>query len=393
MAGSKPDRISVAIDATPLLAPLTGIGVMCREIIDDLSRRDTLSLSAFAVSWRRRDAIGASIPRSVSSSQRAMPARPLHWCWQRFEFPPAEWFLGDHDVVHGTNFVVPPTRRSARVVSVHDLTPLHYPELCNPATLIYPAAIRKALRAGAWVHTDSKFVADEVVEAFGADPERVRTVYLGVPSLSSSGAPREDRGCSQPFDLETGRELRPERRFILSVGTAEPRKDLCGLVEAFCHLANDHDDVDLVIAGPKGWGSAQLDDTISSSGFSSRIFRTGWVDDGALATMITGASVLAYPSLYEGFGFPPLQAMSLGTPVVATASGSIPEILDGAALLVDRRDPEALASALARVLDSKEQSDHLVDRGFLRSAEFSWTKCGEGLESLYHDAAASLSRS
>jgi glycosyltransferase involved in cell wall biosynthesis len=372
---------------------------MCREIIRELSQRESLIVSAFAVSWRRRASIAASLPGSVSSRQRPMPARPLHWCWSRSQFPPGEWFLKDHDVVHGTNFVVPPMLRSARVVSVHDLTPLHFPELCNPATLIYPEAIRRAVRSGAWVHTDSTFIAEEVVEAFGADPERVRTVYLGVPPFPPAGSAGsadstdpEARGRLRVVDEESGRELEPARRYIVSVGTAEPRKDLCGLVEAFSLIAEERDDVDLVLAGPRGWGSEQLDSSIRASRFASRIFRTGWVDDELLAGLIGRASLLAYPSLYEGFGLPPLQAMSVGVPVVATSSGSIPEILGDAAVLVGPRDKEALGEALAGVLDSKERRDDLVGKGFRRAGEFSWEKCAEGLDALYHDAAKSVVR-
>ena len=108
-----------------------------------------------------------------------MPARPLHALWARRDGPPVEWFIGAADVVHGTNFVVPPTRRAAAVVSVHDLTPLRHPELCDAATLAYPGLIRRALRRGAWVHADSGFVAGEVVDAFEADPGRVRVVHPG----------------------------------------------------------------------------------------------------------------------------------------------------------------------------------------------------------------------
>ena len=144
---------------------------------------------------------------------------------------PLEWFIGATDVVHGTNFLVPPTSRAAAVVSVHDLTPLHHPELCNEATLAYPGLIRRAVGRGAWVHTDSAFVAGEVREAFGADPSRVRVVNPGIPVLPV------------PAEAEAEavlRRLLPAglRRFCLSIGTAEPRKDLPGLVRAFDAVAD-----------------------------------------------------------------------------------------------------------------------------------------------------------
>ena len=187
-----PVRLRVSLDATPLLGQPTGVGAFCQGALQALSTRDDLEVGAFAVSWRRRGEIVAHLPANVFSPQRPMPARPLQALWGRVSVPPLEWFIGDVDVVHGTNFVVPPTRRAGSVVSVHDLTPLHHPELCNEATLAYPTLIRKAVRRGSWVHTDSSFVAAEVVEAFAADPAKVCVVEPGIPSLPDL-APEEAR--------------------------------------------------------------------------------------------------------------------------------------------------------------------------------------------------------
>jgi len=281
--------------------------------------------------------------------------------------------------VHGTNFVVPPTRRAARVVTVHDLTAVRFPEMCDGPTLAYPDLIRRALRTGAFVHTPSAFVAGEVVEAFGADPDRVRAVHSGIP------------GRPAPF-AETGRipaDLLPggTERFIVSLATAEPRKDLPGLVAAFDELAGDRPDVALVLAGPPGWGEQDLVRAVRSSPFADRIVRTGWVEEDRAAELIGSASVLAYPSRYEGFGFPPLEAMERGVPVVATRAGAIPEVLGDGAALVAVGDVGALADALAGVLDSATRRDELAEAGRQRAARFSWASCAEGLASLYRDAA------
>jgi glycosyltransferase involved in cell wall biosynthesis len=337
-------------------------------------------VEAFAVSWRRRSGLDGRLPDGVAHRQRAMPARPLHALWARRDGPPIEWFIGAADVVHGTNFVVPPTRRAAAVASVHDLTPLHHPELCDAATLAYPALIRRALHRGAWVHADSSFVAGEVVEAFGADPGRVRVVHPGVPPqppVSEAGA------------QDTLRRLLPPGtgRYCLAVGTAEPRKDLPGLVRAFGAVAASHADVSLVLVGPPGWGESALDDAVAASPARGRIVRTGWVEDSDKAALISRAAVLAYPSLYEGFGFPPLEAMRAGVPVVATRAGSLPEVLGAGALLVDSGDTEGLAAALEGCLADDSARRDLVTAGSAWAARFSWESCGAGLEQLYRDAA------
>jgi glycosyltransferase involved in cell wall biosynthesis len=371
--------LSVALDATPLLGHPTGIGAFCLGALEGLGSRRDLAVQAYAVSWRRRRGIDRQLPPGVTGRQRPMPARPLHALWSRGSGPPVEWFIGPVDVVHGTNFVVPPTKAAAAVVSVHDLTPLHHPELCNEATLAFPGLIRRALARGAWVQTDSSFVAGEVVEAFRADPDRVRVVNPGVPPLPPIGA-----GAAREA---VGHLLTPGTPFVLSVGTAEPRKDLPGLVRAFDEVADHHAEVRLVLAGPPGWGDAALTSAIEAARHRSRVVQTGWVDPYLLAALFDQAAVLAYPSLYEGFGFPPLQAMRAGVPVVSTRAGSLPEIVGDGALLVEAGDHAALGEALDRALGDEALREKLVTAGRTVVERFSWDRCADGLAQLYRDAA------
>lgn len=374
-----PDRLSVALDATPLLGRPTGVGMFVAGALDGLAARPDVDVSAFAISWRRRQAIGALVPAGVGTRQRAMPARPLHAAWSRRSVPPVEWFVGKQQVVHGTNYVVPPTASAARVLTVHDLTVLHYPELCDAATLRYPALIRRAVQEGAWIHTDSLFVKNEVVDAFDVPPERVRSVHLGIPPQ----APLPDGlGAGRlPFDLPRGAS-----RYVLATGTIEPRKDYPSLVAAFAAVVAEHGDVALVLVGADGWGAASLERAIDLSPVRDRIVRPGYVTAEALTLILQRAAVVAYPSVYEGFGFPPLQAMAAGIPVVTTAVGAIPEVVGDGARLVPTGDTDALAGALADLLTGGPEIEALVARGHRRSACFTWEACASGLLALYRDA-------
>jgi glycosyltransferase involved in cell wall biosynthesis len=395
------ERLTVAVDATPLLGEPTGVGAFCRGVLGALGQLSTLDVAAYAVTWSNRHRLPGLTPTGVRVVDRAMPARPFRLMWDHFDGPPVEWFIGRTDVVHGTNFVVPPTRRAARVVTVHDLTVVRYPELCDTATLAFPRIVRRAVERGAWIHTHSRFVADEVSAEFGASPERVRVVHPGIPTRPHRARDMGDMrtgdmrtGDQRTGDLRTG-DLRTgdlptgTSRYILAVGTVEPRKDLPGLVRAFDHLAADHRDVALVLAGSSGWGADALESAVTASPWRDRIVRLGYVDDDVLQGVLAGATVLAYPSVYEGFGFPPLEAMAAGVPVVATAAGSIPEVVGDGALLVPPGDTDALAAALVTVLDDDAARDALVRRGRCRSAVFTWESCGDGLANLYADAARS----
>jgi glycosyltransferase involved in cell wall biosynthesis len=352
--------LRVALDATPLLGRPTGVGAFVAGARRALEARDDVEARDYVLSWRGRP-----------ERRAPLPAGALLRLWERVDVPPVEWWMGSVDVVHGTNFVVPPARDAGRVVTVHDLTPMRFPELASPATQRFPRLVQRALRQGAWVHTPSSFVAAEVVDLLGADPGRVVPVHHGVPPVVPAAAP--------PPDMP--------RPYVLALGPVEPRKDLPALVRAFDALAAAHAELHLVVAGPDGWGADALAAAIEGAHHGGRIRRLSWVGDLERGALLRHAAAFAYPSRYEGFGFPPLEAMAVDVPVVATAAGSLPEVVGDGAVLVPPGDVDALADALARVLTDEEVRTALVARGRRRVESFSWERCGDGLADLYRRAA------
>lgn len=359
----------VALDGTPLLGARTGVGTVVAGFVGALADRPDVDAVAYAVTWARRGELPPALPSSVRAASRPFPARIVRELWAHLPEPRIERWTGTVDLVHALNFVAPPARVPV-IVMVHDLTFVRFPELCTPDTLRYPDAIRRALARGAHVHVPSDFVAAEVRDQFGIAADRVTRIYSGLAPTGGG-------------DAAAGRHRADAERYVLSLGTVEPRKNLPTLVAAFDILASEDPEVRLVVAGPDGWGADAFTEAVARAHHRRRVHRLGWVDSRDRGDLLAGATAFAYPSLYEGFGIPPLEAMAAGTPVVAARAGAIPEIVGDAAELVDPHDVDALATALARVLDDSAHRSRLVTLGAERAARFTWSQAADEAVALY----------
>lgn len=302
-----------------------------------------LDLAATAFTWRGLADLPAALPPGVVPAARRAPARLLHEAWARGEYLPIELLTGRADVVHATNFVLPPLRSARGVLTVHDLSYLRTPDAVTAASARYTTLVPRGLRRAAAVLTPSRAVAEEVIAAYRLDRDVVTPTPLGVDAEWFDAAP------PSPQWLRS-RGL-PER-YLLFVGTAEPRKNLQVLLTALRGLHGTYPDIPpLVLVGPPGWGPA-----LDTAGLPRHaVVSAGYLDSVDLRTVVAGAVALCFPSRYEGFGLPPLEALAAGTPVVASDIPAVREVtgpvVGTAVRLVPPADPDRLADALLDVID------------------------------------------
>ncbi len=273
------------------------------------------------------------------------------------------------DLLFVPSHVIPPVHPRS-VVTIHDLGYLTEPESHQP---IHRKQLEWTTRWNAKAATGliavSETTKSDLVEFLAISPNRIRVVYHGVGKEFAPATEPEIEAVRERHGIGT--------MSILAVGTLQPRKNLMRLIQAFERLAPRYPDIKLVLCGAPGWHSDQILHRASASPFHDRIRHLGYIPDSDLPSLYSSAAALAFPSLYEGFGLPALEAMACGTPVVAANRSSLPEICGDAAILVDPLDPESIANGIELVLTDDEVRQGLTDRGFVRAAKFRWQECAE----------------
>jgi glycosyltransferase involved in cell wall biosynthesis len=365
---------SVAVHADQLFARVPGgIGTYVRELLPALvAAEPTLEVTAFHARWGRPLPPGLArfhpveLPRGI---------RALYPSWNAVGRPALPRGLAGLDVLHLPSPVaVPPAGPGQRlVVTVHDLAFRLFPGLYPPAwRSLYRAGLRRAVRRADAVIAISRNTATDLVRLTRIDPGRLHVVPLAV---------------SVPPDVDPEpalRRLKVPRPYVLFAGTLEPRKNLVRLIRAYRRAALRVPHA-LVLAGPLGWRSHRVHRELAVAG-PGRIVVTGRVRAEDLDALYRGADAFCYPSLYEGFGLPVLEAMARGVPTITSATSSLPEVAGDAAITVEPRSVRALASALERLLTDREEAERLGTMGAERAGRFTWDRTARMTIEVYRGA-------
>lgn len=378
--------MKVAFNAVPLLSPLTGIGQYAKQLLEGLDAQPMVSVDKFyAASWSN-DIRQQPLPH-MNNSWKAWVKK---WIPSSYQFARAtqQKFFNQGvaklkpDLYHEPNYLAfdfdGPT-----VITVHDLSWIRYPHM-HPKERVkamdryFEPAMRRARR----ILTDSQFVKQELMDVFGVAPHIIHPVPLGVESQYQPHTPAQTRQALMRLGLIHG-------QYLLAVGTLEPRKNLQQALHAFMAMPQAvRRSFPLVLVGMKGWHSTQIEQQIRPLLAAGEVIQLGYLDRQDLILVTAGACALVYPSVYEGFGLPPLEAMACGVPVIAANASSIPEVVGDTGLLIDPHDVDQLTQSMLLMTQAPDLREQYAQRALIGSRQFSWARCTQETLSVYRAALA-----
>jgi glycosyltransferase involved in cell wall biosynthesis len=373
--------MQVCLDIQAAIAQRAGVGRYTQMLIECLPEgaADTDHLRLFYFDFHKRgQPFPSSSPRVEFKGMEKVPGRLVQQLWKWVDWPPFDLFSGPADLFHFPNFIIPPQPRGKAVVTIHDMSFHRFPQFTETRNLSFLShAIAHTARRADAIITDSHFSANEISACLGVEKSRVFPIHLGIsPTL-------------QAPPLETLVDLRRRHKldkpYLLTVGTIEPRKNIPLLLDLFEHFRDF--DGDLVIAGMPGWKCAPIFERMKTSPVANRIRYLDYLPESDLPALYAGAAAFVFPSFYEGFGFPPLEAMACGTPVVASRGGSLPEVLGEAASFPLTWDVEEWRGAVRQILSDSTLRQTLVERGLRQVSRYRWSETARQTWQVYRQVA------
>jgi glycosyltransferase involved in cell wall biosynthesis len=370
---------TVGIDYTPAYEQGGGIGRYVRELVTALSKLDLdTSYRLFVSGYTDSDLL--LFPSNFSYKPTQLTPKWLARIWHRANIPlPVEVFVGSVNLFHATDFVLPPTLLGVKtLLTVHDLSFVRVPDSASPTLKTYlDYVVPRSISRSMHVVADSQATKDDIVDLYGVDPNKVTVLLSGVDS-------RFFNRIDSPFLMTTRSKYNlGSVPYIFSVGTVQPRKNYERLIRSLAKLRQSNIDMHLVIAGGKGWLDSPIYQTITETRMDKYVHFIGFADDADLPALYQNATCVAFPSLYEGFGLPILEAMASGIPVLTSNISSLPEVAGDAAIMVDPYNLDEITDGLLRLITDTNLRNELTQKGLLRAKQFTWEKSATQLLSIY----------
>ena len=370
----------IAIDIQPVLGKRSGVGWYAFHLVKALSRIDKNNkvILFYFDFLKNSGGIPTDNPR-FKNHPIYLPRRVFNFAWKKLGISSVDFFVRA-DVFHFPNFVIPPLKKGKAVVTIHDLAFRRYPEYIEPKNLSFlTEQLPRTLKRADSVIVNSEFTKNELISFYDIVPEKVRVTRLGV---SEEFRPVEEPG----FLEETRKRYQLPKRFILSLGTLEPRKNVPALLKAYSRLRQSPGfEHKLVFAGMKGWLYDGIFEQIKRLNLENQVLFIGYVPEEDLPFLYNLSELFVFPSLYEGFGLPVLEAFACGVPVIVSDRASLPEVAGDAAILIDPEDIDALTRGMKNVLGNEDLRTELIAKGFRRAKEFSWEKTARETLRVYEE--------
>jgi len=370
----------IAIDYTSAIRQRAGIGNYVRRLVDAMLEQDSSNQYTLLTSGRPTRARPFPEAANVRGRSIIIPDRYLNIIWYRWRLPLyATYFSGQVDIYHGPDFALPPIGKALhKVVTVHDLAFLEHPEYAVPALAATLAkVVPEAIAAADVVCTVSHEVSRTLIKHFSTPPEKLTVIPNGVSPFF--------RRITDPIILAATRhKFGLKHPLVLGVGTLEPRKNHIGLIKAFYSAQKRKEGpAMLALAGGKGWLYEETQSLVEQLKLQKKVRFLGRVTDLELIALYSMADVFAFPSFAEGFGVPPLEAMACGTPVIASNTSSLPEVVGDAGLLIDPHNTGELAQAILRILEDTHLQEELRQKGYERAKQCTWQESARKMLTVY----------
>ena len=367
----------IGIDFTSASRERAGIGRYARELIRALSRLDhDNQYVLFVPSDAHDELLRFDWTPNFKIVRAPINERYLAAIWHRARVPLfVEAFIGKVDVFYSPDFLLPPTLAKRKLVTIHDLSYVRVPE-CFPAPLLryLNNAVPRAVNRANIILADAASTQRDVNDVYHVPLEKIKVLYSGVDARFNPKVSAESQARV--------RELTHGKPYLLSVSTIQPRKNYARLIEAFARIANYQlpvTNLQLVIAGGRGWMFEEVFQTVERLDLRDRVIFPSFFSDEDLPALYAGATLFVYPSLYEGFGLPVVEALACGVPIVSSNASSLPEVGGDAVLYFDPRHVDAMADAMQRAVSDESLRAQMRAKGFEQAKKFSWDKAAREL--------------
>lgn len=377
--------LPIGIDYTPAYEQGGGIGRYVRELVTALSLIDQTSPYSLFVSGATYSKLPPQLGPNFHWKPTPLTPKWLARIWHRFQVPlPMEVFTGRMRLFHATDFVLPPTLPLVpSVLTVHDLSFVRVSASASPTLKEYlDVVVPRSVCRATHILADSRATADDLVSLYGVSSSKVSVLLSGVNTRFTQKIPSQVLMTTRKkYSLE-------DFPYIFTVGTVQPRKNYVRLIQALVQLRAKGIDIHLVIAGGKGWLDNPIYQAIADNRMEDYVHFIGFAADEDLPALYKNATCLAFPSLYEGFGLPVLEAMAAGVPVLTSNVSSLPEVAGDAAITVDPYNVDAITDGLQKLILDTTLRDTLIRKGLARAKQFTWEKSARQLLSIYQDLLA-----